>query len=61
MTSSHTLSPLENQSANDEIDLGPVVGALLRYQRLIAAGAGSALVLSTLSAFTRYPLWQVHF
>ena len=61
MTSSHTPSPLENQSADDEIDLRQVGGALLRHKRLIGAVAGSALVLSTLYAFTRKPVWEGQF
>ena len=58
MTSSHTPSPIENPSTDDEIDLRQVGGALLRHKRLIGAVAGSALVLSTLYAFTRKPVWE---
>ena len=61
MTSSHTPSPIENPSTDDEIDLRQVGGALLRHKRLIGAVAGSALVLSTLYAFTRKPVWEGQF
>lgn len=61
MTSNHTFSPFENQSAGDEIDLRQVFGALIRHKRLIAAVAGSTLVLSTIYAFTRKPVWEGQF
>ncbi len=62
MTSSHTPpSPIENPSSDDEIDLRQVGGALLRHKRLIGAVAGSALVLSTLYAFTQKPVWEGQF
>ena len=61
MTSSHTPSPIENPSTDDEIDLRQVGGALLRHKRLIGAVAGSALVLSTLYAFIRKPVWEGQF
>ncbi|QNJ30580.1 capsular exopolysaccharide family domain protein [Synechococcus sp. PROS-9-1] len=61
MTSSHTPSPIENPSTDDEIDLRQVGGALLRHKRLIGAVAGWALVLSTLYAFTRKPVWEGQF
>lgn len=58
MTSSHTPpSPTANPSAGDEIDLREVLGALLRQKLLIGAVAGSALVVSTIDAFTRQPIW----
>lgn len=53
--------PIENPSTDDEIDLRQVGGALLRHKRLIGAVAGSALVLSTLYAFTRKPVWEGQF
>jgi len=61
MTSSHTPVPTDNNSADDEIDLRQVGGALLRHKRLIGSVAGSALVLSTLYAFTRKPVWEGQF
>ena len=61
MTSSHTPVSTDNNSADDEIDLHQVGGALLRHKRLIGAVAGSALVLSTLYAFTRKPVWEGQF
>ena len=62
MTSSHTPPSLTaNPFAEDEIDLREVFGSLLRQKRLIGTFAGSALVLSTLYAFTRPPIWAGSF
>ena len=56
-----TPSVTESTPKEDEIDLRQVGGALLRHKRLIGAVAGSALVLSTLYAFTRKPVWEGQF
>ncbi len=63
-----TKNPSSNQAVNvsnaqvdHEIDLKQVSGALLRHKRLIAAISGSALLLSTLYAFTRKPVWEGQF
>ncbi|KZR93759.1 Chain length determinant protein [Synechococcus sp. MIT S9509] len=58
--SSNQAVNVSNAQADDEIDLRQVGGALLRQKRLIAAISGSALLLSTLYAFTRKPVWEGH-
>ncbi|QNI57154.1 capsular exopolysaccharide family domain protein [Synechococcus sp. BIOS-U3-1] len=56
-----TQSLIESTSREDEVDLRQLGGALLRHKGLIGAVAGSALVLSTLYAFTRKPVWEGQF
>ncbi len=45
----------------DDIDLRQIGGTLLRQKRLIGIVAGSALILSTLYAFTTKPVWEGQF
>ena len=54
-------SPLPSPASGDEIDIRQVVGSLGRQHRLIAAIAGSTLLLSGLYAFTREPVWEGQF
>ncbi len=62
MTNINTpFSSSEIKSSDDEIDLRQVGGALLRHKRLIGAITGSALVLSTLYAFIKKPVWEGQF
>jgi len=58
-----TLQPLPSDfnSTEDEIDLRHIYSALIRHKRLIACVAGGCLLLSTLFAFTRKPIWEGSF
>ena len=53
------LSP--SAPAEDEIDLHQIVGALSRKRRFISAVAGASLLLSSVYAFTRKPVWEGQF
>ena len=64
MTNSPSSSQTGNVStsqAEDEIDLRQVGGSLLRHKFLIAKIAAATLVLSSLYAFTRKPVWEGQF
>ena len=54
-------SPFPSAASDDEIDLRQVTGALGRHRRLIAAFAGASLLLSSLYALIRKPVWEGQF
>ena len=54
-------SPSPSAASDDEIDLRQLAGALGRQRRLIATVAGASLLLSSLYAFTRKPVWEGQF
>ena len=53
--------PDSSTTANDEIDLRQVATALGRHSRLIAIVTGTSIVISSIYAFTRKPVWQGQF
>ena len=60
--------PLQQQAvpnpsgvSNDEVDLRQIVGALSRNINIIAAFAGTTLLLGGIYAFTRKDVWQANF
>lgn len=54
-------NPTSSAVADDMVDLRQVAGALSRNSRLIAIVTGVSLVISSIYAFTRKPVWEGQF
>ena len=60
LSTSHTSSKLFTQS-NNEIDLSEILRSLLHHKSLIAKFTIASIIISTLYAITRKPIWEGQF